>query len=109
MARTDSEKSERLASFFSSLGVSGLHDVWNLTNKPEISSELQIEINEATVLKKLNKLKISKSPGPDGMHPRVLKEIRNSLAKPLTIMFQNSLRLGTLSDSWKKANITNFQ
>jgi hypothetical protein len=27
------------------------------------------------VKKKLDKLKISKSPGPDGIHPRVLKEV----------------------------------
>ena len=106
MARSDNDKAERLASFFSSIGASGLHDVWNLANKPGIKHELVINITEEEVLKKLQKLKISKSPGPDGMHPRVLKEIRDSLVTPLTILFQNSLKLGTLPKAWKEANIT---
>ena len=44
MARTDKEKSERLASFFSGLGARGLHDVWNISNKPEVKEELEVEI-----------------------------------------------------------------
>ena len=50
-----------------------------------------IQITEEIVLKKLNKLKVYKSPGQDTLHPRVLREISIELCKPLQIIFQTSL------------------
>jgi len=44
--------------------------------------------NEQSILDKLNKLNISKSPGPDGIHPRVLFELRYELLEPLYILFE---------------------
>jgi hypothetical protein len=58
------------------------------------------------VKKKLDKLKISKSPGPDGIHPRVLKEVSMSLCTPLSIIFETSNKTGLLPEDWKCANIT---
>lgn len=58
------------------------------------------------VKKKLDKLNISKSPGPDGLHPRVLKEVSNYIYKPLSIIFQASINTVTLPRDWKCANIT---
>ena len=46
-----------------------------------------INITEEMVLKKLNNLNTTKSPGPDGIHPRVLKEIATSVAPVLTILY----------------------
>ncbi|CAG2209803.1 unnamed protein product [Mytilus edulis] len=43
------------------------------------------KIKEEVVLKHLNALKIDKSPGMDKLHPRLLKEIAESFAKPLCI------------------------
>ena len=95
-----------MASFFSSIGACGLHDAWELANKPDITYELNIEITENLVYKKLEKLRISKSPGPDGMYPRVLKEMKHRLVRSLTLIFQNSLRLTTLPSAWREANFT---
>ena len=55
---------------------------------------------------KLDKLKISKSPGPDGIHPRVLKEVSISLCTPLARFFETSNKTGLLPEDWKCANIT---
>eukprot|EP00061_Rhincodon_typus_P003526 g20296.t1 len=33
-----------------------------------------VTITKEKVLEKLNGLKVDKSPGPDGLHPRILKE-----------------------------------
>jgi hypothetical protein len=38
------------------------------------------------MVKALLKLKVNKSPGPDQISPRVLKELANELALPLTIL-----------------------
>jgi hypothetical protein len=58
------------------------------------------------VKKKLDKLKISKLPAPDGIHPRVLKEVSMSLCTPLARIFETSNKTGLLPEDWKCANIT---
>ena len=106
MAKTDKEKADRLAEFFSSVMTHETDGVWDLANKPEIKHELEIEITEAKVMKKLNKLNPSKSPGPDTIHPRVLKELKEVIVVPLTIIFRTSLETSTLPDTWKIAHIS---
>ena len=54
----------------------------------------------------LTKLQPEKSPGPDGIHPRVLKECANILAMPLPAVFKSSLKEGRLPQAWKEANVT---
>ena len=39
--------------------------------------------------------------GPDGIHPLLLKNCASQLAYPLTIIFNRSLREGTLPSDWK--------
>ena len=48
----------------------------------------------------------SSSPGPDEVHPEVLRNCARSLSKPLTMIFQESLRTGHIPNDWKRANIT---
>ena len=50
------------------------------------------------VKKKLDKLNISKSPDPDGIHPGVLKEVSRSLCTPLAIIFETSIKTGLLPE-----------
>jgi len=63
-------------------------------------------IDETEVLDVLRRLQIDKSPGPDGSHPRVLKECATEMAYPLTVLFRSSLREGRLPEKWKDANVT---
>ena len=48
----------------------------------------------------------NKAPGPDNLHPQVLKNSARSLTKPLLILFTCSLNSGILPNEWEKANIT---
>jgi exonuclease III len=64
------------------------------------------EITPDEVKKKLQHLKPNKSPGPDHHHPHVFKEAADSLAKPLSIIFNKSLNESTLPGNWKQANIS---
>ena len=54
-----------------------------------ILEDLTITVD--TVTKKLKDLKVNKSQGPDGIHPRVLHELRDEIALPLTIIYNSSL------------------
>ena len=54
----------------------------------------------------LGRLKTNKSPGGDGLHPRVLVELKEELATPMRMIFTTSLREGHLPLSWKEGNIT---
>jgi len=58
------------------------------------------------VEKKLNKLNVSKSAGPDGFHPRLLKEMHSPIKVPLQIIFNKSIMEGTSPEPWKDAHIT---
>ena len=53
---------------------------------------------EKIVLKLLQDLNVNKSP-------RMLKELSEALVKSLTIIYNTSLSLGTVPDSWKEGNI----
>ena len=63
-------------------------------------------INREDVQKKLKNLNPNKSPGPDKLHSRILKELYSVLDKPLAILFQNTLKKGKLPDEWKHAIVT---
>ena len=72
----DKEKAEILANFFSSVFTKE-----NMDNIPTICgtrieddlTDYEVKVEE--VRKKLAALNLNKSPGPDNIHPRVLKEI----------------------------------
>ena len=60
---------------------------------------------EEEVLSQLSKINTNKSQGPDGIHPKLLKELSGELAKPLTDLFNQSLATGVVPEDWKLANV----
>ena len=85
--------------------MENLNSLPTLDNNSEIKLERLI-FREETVLKKLKGLKVDKSRGPDDVHPRVLKELSDVLAKPTTILFQKCLDESYVPQPWKLANVT---
>ena len=57
-----------------------------------------IEVNKEEVLAILESVKIDKSPGPDGIYPRILWEAREEIAQPLALIFVSSLSTGTVPE-----------
>ena len=64
-----------------------------------------IVVTEDAVRKKLSSLNPYKAHGPDGIPPKVLKELSNELAKPITIIFNKSLQSGMVPSEWKTAEV----
>ena len=56
------------------------------------------KIDYNKVEEKLKNLKDSKKPGGDGVHPFILNTCAESIAKPLKIIFERSLKEGKLRE-----------
>ncbi|KFQ06780.1 hypothetical protein N330_06861, partial [Leptosomus discolor] len=63
-------------------------------------------IKEEVVRDLLHHLDAHKSMGPDGLHPRVLKELMDVLTKPLSIIYQMSWLTGEVPVDWRIAKVT---
>jgi len=55
---------------------------------------------------RLSNLDAHRSMGPYGRHPRVLRELADVIAEPLSIIFERSWRTGEVPEDWRKANVT---
>ena len=58
------------------------------------------------IAKKIKKMKDNKSPGMNGIQPKLRKEIVEQISTPLAKLFNLSLEEGMVPSEWKEANIT---
>ena len=107
VTKDDQEKADVLLNFFSSVFTEEPdNEIPEIPSRNPASNLENIEITEELVNKKLKNLNSSKSPGPDGIHPRVLKELSDSLTKPLTLLFQASRDQKCVPEEWKTATVS---
>ncbi|PKU45859.1 rna-directed dna polymerase from mobile element jockey-like [Limosa lapponica baueri] len=103
------EKAELLNAFFALVftAKAAPHEFQTLETRGKVWREEDFSsIGEDWVRDHLAKLDIHKSMGPDGMHPRVLRELADVIAEPLSIIYERSRRTGEVPEVWRKANIT---
>jgi len=108
-AVTDKEKADLLNNVFYSVYTT--EDRNTITNNPRHDDSVlhlleDVQFSEDDVTQLLLQLNICKSPGPDNIHPRVLKECAKELTLPLFLLFLKSLSAGRLPAAWKKGHFT---
>ena len=64
-----------------------------------------ITLSESDVIKVIRTLDVNKAHGQDNISVRMINLCTNSVAHPLTLIFQNSMAAGTFATQWKRANI----
>ena len=65
----------------------------------------QLIVTQEIVPSKINDMKENKSPGVDGLSPKILKQTVEQISKPLAHVFIMSLQVGIVPLEWKEANI----
>ena len=108
MTSSDSESAEELNTFLKSTFTSEESD-----NIPTILTKISdiltdIVLTEDTIFCKLLSLNGNKAPGPDDLHPYILKSCAATLTKPLLLLTQQSLASGSLPDLWKNQVLLQF-
>ena len=65
----------------------------------------QLVVTPEIVANKINNMKENKSPGVDGIAPKILKETVEQICTPLAHVFNMSRQEGIVPLEWKEANI----
>ena len=107
LASTDVCKADALCDFFSNVFNKDTDSNFIIlgSKKSQYPSELPLfDCDDIKI--RLQKLNTNKSPGPDGIHPRILVEAANQIAYPLKLLFECSFITSHLPAEWKYANIT---
>ena len=102
---SDAEKCTLFNNFFSSVFTregEGELPIFERTVNEKLDT---ISITEEKMHRALNSLKEAKSPGPDEIHPRVLKELAEQLAYPLKTLFNKTMKEGKIPVKWKRAEV----
>ncbi|PKU44861.1 rna-directed dna polymerase from mobile element jockey-like [Limosa lapponica baueri] len=108
MVTEDTGKVELLNAFFASLFTAQAtpQEPWTLEESEEVWTKEDLPlVEEDQVRDQLRRLDIHKSMGPDRIHPRVLRELAEVIAGPLSIIFEGSWRTGEMPEDWRKANV----
>ena len=106
LTTSDEEKAAVLNKFFSSVcTLEDPHDIPEPVIAYAGPTVDDVEITEDTVRGKLSQLRPNSAAGPDGIHPRILREAADSVSPILADMFRESLDTGLVPQDWTLADV----
>jgi hypothetical protein len=81
-------------------------DVPDPVNRPRHSNLRTVRFTARKIEEKIAGLRTDAAAGPDGIGPRLLKELASELAPVLAVIFNRSLSEGKVPEDWREANVT---
>ena len=75
-------------------------------DRPFAEPLCSIDISIDKISKATDKIKATKSKGPDNIHPKFVKECKKSMLLPLQLTFTKSLNEGKIPDVWEVGHIS---
>ena len=105
---TDSgEMAEALNDYFGSVfQTENLDNLPKPKPLPTKSKCSGVNFRPSVVKKMIRTLKSNSAPGPDGITPRLLQELADEVAVPLSCIFTKSMTEGIVPGDWKTAHVT---
>ena len=95
MRHCDADKTELLNDYFSSTCTKDDGALPPFHSRVPVGVEFDnVTFTPENVFRVMRKLKSSKSSGPDGIPSDLFKKLASHLSLPLSILFNNSLKLG---------------
>ena len=92
--------------YYDTFTKENMEELPSINSKPQLISLLSFfKVTREQVLQVLKDLRIDKSPGVDGIHPHILKELSDSISYPLSLIFQDLIKSGIIPQQWKDAII----
>lgn len=103
----DEDKAETFIAFFTSLFNTngGPWDCWSPVLEDHDWESYKLPVNFQLVQYLLLQLNGNKSTGPNGIHPRVVKEFTDIITRPNVVIFQWSWETREVPVSWKLAKV----
>lgn len=109
MIDTAEEMSEALNRYFITVftkeRLDNVPDGEKLFRGEETAGLTDINISREDINRKIDRLKITKAPGPNEIFPRVLNECKAKISGQLTEAFRTSLDTGEMPASWRQAHV----
>ncbi|CAH1247588.1 Hypp7951 [Branchiostoma lanceolatum] len=99
------EKADALGAQFESVFTREDKSTVPTLGEPVAPTIPSLNISVEGVAKQLSSLNPSKSTGPDGIPPRLLKTVAEQIAPILQTIFSQSISTGDVPEDWRTANI----
>ena len=83
--------------YYNTFTKENMEELPSINSKPQLISRLSFfKVTREQVLQVLKDLRVNKSPGVDGIHPHILKELSDSISYPLSLIFQDCIKSGII-------------
>ena len=107
LASSEEDKAQVLLTFFKGIYRQPRDTAGLFETIPRASTSMteSLTVGRSEVHHELKTLNKCKSAGPDGIHPAIVQPLADVITGPITLLFQESIRLGMVPDDWRRATV----
>ena len=100
------QEAELLNDYYASVFTAGEANVPEVTSRNGEAHLETVYITRERIKTIIERMNADSASGPDGITPRVIKELKDEIAEPLESIFRASMECGKIPDEWRNAEVT---